>query len=167
MGRPIIHKKISGIYQIQSKIKPERIYIGGAVNIQKRWWSHLSTLRNNKHENSKLQNHFNKYGESDLQFSILLGCEKEDLIRVEQYFLDSYNPFFNILKIACLSTGHTSYWKGKKTGRVSSTVFKKGHIPSMKGKHFEFKKRKPMPEKQKEKIRQKMMGKKNALKKVS
>jgi hypothetical protein len=39
--------KISGIYKIQSKIKPERIYIGSAVNLQKRkrrtemvkkWW---------------------------------------------------------------------------------------------------------------------------------
>lgn len=30
---------ISGIYQIQSKCKPKRIYIGSGVNIQRRWWT--------------------------------------------------------------------------------------------------------------------------------
>ena len=75
--------KLPGIYQIQSKIKPQRIYIGSAINIQKRWWMHLFDLRKNKHSSSKLQRHYDKYGESDLQFSILLGCEKENLIKVE------------------------------------------------------------------------------------
>ncbi len=28
---------ISGVYKIQSKIKPERIYIGSSVNINSRW----------------------------------------------------------------------------------------------------------------------------------
>ena len=70
--------KVSGIYKIQSIIKPERIYIGSAVNICDRWRCHLKDLKNGNHGNGKLQNHFNKYGEIDLQFSILLGCEKQD-----------------------------------------------------------------------------------------
>jgi group I intron endonuclease len=61
---------------------------------------HLSRLRRNKHSNYKLQNHFNKYGESDLQFSVLLGCPREDLIKIEQYFIDSYKPHFNIALFA-------------------------------------------------------------------
>jgi len=92
--------KISGIYKIQSKIKPERIYIGSAVYVKNRWNLHLSDLRKNKHHSIKLQRHFNKYGEVDLQFSILLGCEKEDLLKIEQYFIDSYKPYFNNCKIA-------------------------------------------------------------------
>lgn len=92
--------KLLGIYQIQSKIKSERIYIGSAVNISQRWWKHLSDLKLNKHCNLKLQRHYNKYGESDLQFSILLGCNKEDLIRVEQFFIDVYDPWFNECKLA-------------------------------------------------------------------
>lgn len=92
---------ISGIYKIQSIIKPSRIYIGSSKNINKRWRSHLLKLRRNCHHSRKLQRHFNKYGESDLQFSILLGCKKDDLIKTEQYFLDSYNPYFNSAKIAC------------------------------------------------------------------
>lgn len=98
--------KITGIYQIQSKIKPERIYIGSSINIKNRWGHHLTELRRNDHENNRLQNHFNKYGEVDLQFSILLNCEIEDLIKIEQYFIDSHNPFFNICKIAGSTRGY-------------------------------------------------------------
>jgi len=92
--------KISGIYKIQSVIKPERIYIGSFINIDQRWGLHLKDLRKNKHHSPKLQNHYNKYGESDFNFSILLGCDISDLIKTEQYFLDSYNPYFNISKNA-------------------------------------------------------------------
>jgi group I intron endonuclease len=96
--------KISGIYQIQSKIKSERIYIGSAIDIMQRWNVHLCDLKHNRH-NPKLQRHFNKYGESDLVFSILLGCAKEYLIANEQFFIDSYKPYFNICPIAGSSLG--------------------------------------------------------------
>jgi group I intron endonuclease len=98
--------KQSGIYQIQSKVKPDRIYIGSAVDISKRWREHLNQLRVKKHHNSKLQRHYNKYGQSDLQFSILLFCDKKELIRNEQYFIDNYKPYFNILKIAYSALGY-------------------------------------------------------------
>ncbi len=98
-------KKISGIYKIQSKIKPEKFYIGSAVDIPQRWRQHKSDLNLNIHKNKKLQNHFNKYSESDLLFTILLGCNKEDLIKHEQYFIDALNPWFNICQIAGSSLG--------------------------------------------------------------
>jgi group I intron endonuclease len=87
--------KIIGIYQIQSKKKPDRIYIGSSISIAKRWNLHLEHLHKNIHYNKKLQRHFNKYGESDLIFSILLGCDKDSLINIEQFFIDSYKPYFN------------------------------------------------------------------------
>jgi len=127
--------KISGIYKIESKIKPERIYIGSAVNIHKRWILHLSRLRRQKHGNIKLQNHFNKYGEADLQFSILLGCEKEDLIKIEQYFIDSYKPHFNIAYFAGspnlgrkMSDEHKNKISNSLKGKVASN---KGISPSL------------------------------------
>jgi group I intron endonuclease len=87
---------MSGIYKIQSKLKPKRIYIGSAVRIPARWWHHKFQLKNNKHANRKLQNHYNKYGLSDLEFSILTSCDKEELIEKEQFFIDAYKPYFNI-----------------------------------------------------------------------
>lgn len=96
---------MSGVYKIQSVIKSSRFYIGSSVNITRRWKHHISRLKLNKHENNKLQRHFNKYGESDLQFSILIECDRKDLIRNEQYFIDKLNPYFNILKIAYSALG--------------------------------------------------------------
>lgn len=98
--------KLSGIYKIESKIKPEKIYIGSAVNIADRWRCHLKELRKNTHHNPKLQCHFNKYGESDFTFSILLGCDKEYLIVNEQFFIDSYKPWFNCRPLANSSLGY-------------------------------------------------------------
>ena len=86
---------IKGIYQIQSRIKPSRIYIGSAVNITKRWAQHLERLRKRIHHSRKLQRHYNKYGESDLMFSMVLTCDREHLIEHEQYFLDTLKPYFN------------------------------------------------------------------------
>jgi len=86
---------ISGIYKIQSKHNRERCYIGSAINITRRWMEHLTSLKANKHYSKKLQNHYNKYGKNDLVFSILIGCDKQDLISTEQFFIDSYKPFFN------------------------------------------------------------------------
>jgi len=85
-----------GIYQIGSKIKPKRLYIGGSLHIKKRWRQHLVLLRKNKHHSIKLQRHYNKYGESDLIFSLLLTCECDELQEKEQFFLDSFKPWFNI-----------------------------------------------------------------------
>lgn len=116
--------KISGIYKIQSKIKPERIYIGSAINIGKRWVMHLSHLRRNIHHSKKLQRHFNKYGEVDFDFVILLGCDKEDLIKTEQYFIDSYKPYFNNCQFAY-----------SKLGQKASDETKKKISESNKGKH--------------------------------
>lgn len=118
--------KISGIYQIQSKRKPQRCYIGSAVDIKNRWNGHLSCLRKNNHHSQKLQRHFNKYGEADLQFSVLLGCEKEYLIANEQFFIDSYKPWFNNAPLAgnCLGIKHTEEQKKAKSKR------QKGHFVS-------------------------------------
>ena len=91
---------MTAIYQIQSNLKPERIYIGSAIDTQKRWQSHLSNLKLNKHHSAKLQSHYNKYGEGDLLFRVLIECDTENLIATEQSFIDLYNPWFNMCPIA-------------------------------------------------------------------
>jgi len=78
---------MTGIYQIQSKCKPERIYIGSAVSIKSRKNCHLWELAKQRHKNKKLQRHYNKYGRNDLEFTVLTGCNKEELIKTEQFFI--------------------------------------------------------------------------------
>jgi group I intron endonuclease len=117
------------------------------VNINARKLQHLSDLRKNIHNSIKLQNHFNKYGESDLQFSILLCCEKEDLVKIEQYFIDSYKPFFNCSPTAgnCLGIKHS------KETREKLSKLRKGEKNNFYGRHH--------TEESKEKIRKNRIGK--------
>jgi hypothetical protein len=56
----IFNMEFSAIYKIQSKIKPERIYIGSSGNITDRWYNHMTELKGNRHSNNKLQNHIPK-----------------------------------------------------------------------------------------------------------
>jgi group I intron endonuclease len=93
-------QKICGIYKIKSNIN-NNFYIGSAIDFNKRSKEHINRLKNNKHENPRLQNHVNKYGITDLQFSILeVVMFKEDLIKREQFYINLLNPEFNICKIA-------------------------------------------------------------------
>jgi group I intron endonuclease len=148
----------SGIYKIESKYNPDHIYIGSAVNIKTRWNVHLHLLRNNKHANKKLQNHFNKYSESDLVFIIIEPCFPEFLTIREQYYIDTLNPYFNILSIAgswlnyhhtkesrekmCISQKGNKNGLGKKRSdetkrKQSETMLKNGYVPpSRKGMKF-------------------------------
>ena len=153
--------KTSGIYKIQSTIKPERIYVGSAVNLYNRWRCHKSLLNLNKHTCKKLQNHFNKYGESDLEYSVIICCEKNDLIKHEQFFIDSLNPYFNIAKIAGstmglkwkLSPQRVAQLRQSASGRVVSEETRQKMSIAKKGKPSHFKGKKTTEEaKEKQRI---------------
>ena len=138
--------KISGIYKIQSRKKPERIYIGSSADIFDRWGRHLFDLSHNEHHSKKLQRHYNKHGRADLEFSVLLGCDKEDLIQTEQYFLDVYKPYFNSSYMAYSCKGYKHTEEARKN--MSAGQKKRGKHPpehnlkmsiAMKGKYLGYK----------------------------
>jgi group I intron endonuclease len=141
--------RISGIYKIQSLIKPERCYIGSAVNIYIRWKSHLCYLRSGKHHCKKLQNHYNKNGKNDLVFSVIIGCDKNDLLSTEQFFLDSESPYFNTCKIA----GNTLGIKATEETRKKLSIASRGN----KGRRGV-----SLTEEHKQKIRESQMGDNNS-----
>jgi group I intron endonuclease len=118
---------MTGIYKIESRIRPDRLYIGSAIDIKQRWYGHKGNLRNNKHHSKRLQNHYNKYGIDDLVFSIIMECNKDHLLYLEQEFINNLNPWFNLCKIA-------GSCKGIKRGKFSAK-----HIENLsrshKGKH--------------------------------
>jgi group I intron endonuclease len=95
------------IYIIKSIIT-DRIYVGSAVNYNKRFKQHCYNLFKNKHCNIKIQNHFNKYGKEDLIYEVIEFVElKENLINREQHYIDTLRPFFNI----CQKAGNTLGYK--------------------------------------------------------
>lgn len=88
--------RVIGIYKIASLSHPDRCYIGSSSHLSARWSGHRKNLQRNKHHNNKLQNHYNKYGKDDLEFSIIKLCEIDKLIEREQYYIDLFLPKFNI-----------------------------------------------------------------------
>lgn len=85
----------SGIYMIVNTINGNK-YIGSSKNIYQRLLTHRSYLRHDKHYNKYLQNAWNKYGETNFDYSIIEFCSEEDRINREQYYVDTLKPEYNI-----------------------------------------------------------------------
>jgi len=142
-------EKRVGVYKIQSKIKPTRIYVGSSVDLNRRRTLHKSDLRRHKHRNNKMQNHVNKYGIDDLEFSIIEEfsfISKKHLLAREQYYLDLLNPWFNISPRADSQLGvkrsaesrkrYSNAVKGRKASletRKKQSDAKKGLTPWNRG----------------------------------
>jgi group I intron endonuclease len=82
-----------GIYSITSP--SGKCYIGSSVNIESRWQQHRWHLRHGAHHAFKLQHAYKKYGLTALEFCIIEVCSKENIVFVEQQYLDTYKPKYN------------------------------------------------------------------------
>jgi group I intron endonuclease len=84
----------SGIYIIINH-NNNKIYVGRAVNLDKREREHFGSLENGKHFSRHLQRSFNYYEGKNFEFKILEYCEKEEIRSREAYYIyyyQSYNP---------------------------------------------------------------------------
>ena len=79
-----------GIYMIENRING-KLYIGQTNNLSRRHKRHFSDLRANIHPNPHLQHSFNKYGEENFNFKIILCCEEDDLTYFEDFFIKFFN----------------------------------------------------------------------------
>lgn len=121
--------KISVIYKITS-ITNDKFYVGSAVNFSRRANKHRTLLKNNKHDNPKMQAHVNKYGLDDLVFSILETVDDPQIIiQREQFYIDSLNPDFNL----CLVAGNCLGKKHSEATRLKMSLAKKGKKPNNYG----------------------------------
>ena len=119
----------SGIYTITCRANG-KFYVGSAVNIQKRWQTHRSHLKMNRHVNKHLQNAWNKYGEKTFKFSVVEQTLPEKLIEAEQRWIDAVSPdvLFNICLVAGSLLGHKCSEETRQkiskanAGRVLSTA---------------------------------------------
>jgi group I intron endonuclease len=85
-------ENVAYIYSIENKVNGN-CYIGSTVNYKSRWRDHKTTLRHGRHHSFILQKAWNKYGEENFEFKLLLICEKKDKIDYENCCmkLQSYN----------------------------------------------------------------------------
>ena len=162
----------SGIYKIEN-LKTNKVYIGSAVNVTKRFRCHISTLRSGKHRNDKLQKSFNKHGDDCFEFKVLIECEVKDLLMYEQKLIDLYDAVTNGYNI-CPTAGsfigrkHSEETKAKMRKAWEARRLKPLKPPSEEAKRKISeskigKKRKPFTEEAKRNMSLSRVGNKNRL----
>ncbi len=106
--RPLILKQLnnkSGIYCWYSKLTG-KMYVGSAVNLRARTndYYQASYVEDRKH--LPIIRAMEKYGRDNFSLIILEYTNKENLIRSEQYWIDSITPSYNILTVAGSWSNH-------------------------------------------------------------
>lgn len=97
----------SGVYLIRNKFDSKE-YVGSTNNLLRREREHFSDLRCNSHPNPILQNSYNKYGLENFEFIILKETSLEEARKLEQEYINTKNPVFNISQ----EVGLPNYPKG-------------------------------------------------------
>jgi group I intron endonuclease len=124
----------------------------------------VGRLRNNKHKNQHLQFAYNKYGEENFEFKVILYCEKFELLRYEQELINRLNPHYNICKFVKSKLG----WKTppEVIEKIRCSQIGKKRRPHTQEEKLKFslalkgRKRPPFTEEWKNKIRIANIGKK-------
>ncbi len=151
---PFYHEDIpatSGIYRITCVVTG-KIYVGSAVNLYQRRYTHFSHLQRNEHHNPKLLAAWNKYGSDAFTFEVLELVLPMSLTAREQYWFNKLKPFgkkgFNLDRVA-----------GSRFGRVVSQASREKSRATQLGRPSTRIGWKPTPE-QVERQRQAMLGRK-------
>jgi group I intron endonuclease len=94
--------KTCGVYGIR-KVATNKFYVGGSVDIKRRWATHKKELTSKVHAGTKLLRAWNKYGADSWEWVVLEECSAALLLQREQYWidkLDAYKTGYNSLPFA-------------------------------------------------------------------
>lgn len=132
----------SGIYKL-TNLSNGKIYVGSYEDIKKRWNAHRSSVRSSVRSGVTLISRaLLKYRENNFEWEILEECSSHILLKREQFYLDTLQPFgnrgYNLARVAgntkgipCLentkkkiSQANKGKFIGKKSVRAKPTVFR-------------------------------------------
>lgn len=117
------NKGKSGIYMLTNKVT-KNIYIGLSTDLSKRFKNYFSLSYLKSKTNLIINRALIKYKYSNFSLTILEYCDKSNLKIREQFYIDKFNPQYNILKGAgnSLNSKHLKKIKiknNKSLNRVS------------------------------------------------
>ena len=130
---------------LKKNIVNNKVYVGSAVNIDKRWKEHKYSLNKGKHHSCHFQSAWYKYGEQNFTFDIIEEVSNpEHLLAYEQVYLDYYKSYekdrgYNICKVAgsFLGMKHSEETKQKigeaSKGKINSEETRKKMSEAKKG----------------------------------
>jgi group I intron endonuclease len=124
------NKGKSGIYRWTNNTNGKS-YIGSAVNLAIRIFQYYNLDFISKY-NMTVYKAIIKYGYSCFTLEILEYCEPNDCIKREQYYLDIFQPEYNILRTAGSSLGHKH--SEETRAKISANLLGKTHSDETKGK---------------------------------
>lgn len=101
----------SGAY-VSSTFNPP-IYIGSSYDLKDRIYTHTELLRRGQHVNNPFQHSWDRHPEEFIWF-LLESCEENNLLSVEQLFLDEFRPFCDEFKGFNIAHYSSSPMKGRK-----------------------------------------------------
>lgn len=111
---------IMGIYKITC-LENNKVYIGQSKNTTKRLLEHRRLLKSDNHYNKHLQKSWNKYGEDNFTFEIIVEVFlKSDLDKLEQFYIDKYKSLDNIYGYNKREAGYS----GKHIEEIKSKMSK-------------------------------------------
>lgn len=101
------NKNKSGIYKWENKLSGD-FYIGSAIKLNKRLSQYYreSFITHPSRGKSMICYALVKYSYINFSLSILEYCDQDKILEREQYYLDLWNPTYNILKYAYSSEGY-------------------------------------------------------------
>lgn len=127
---------IPGIYILRN-LNNGRLYVGSSINLSKREREHFRALIRGAHKNPYLQADFNKCGSDAFKFEIVSERPNEELLEVEQLFLnclfDRQNNCYNISPTA----GNTLGKKHKNSTKEKISQKARGNQRWLGKKHNE------------------------------
>ncbi len=84
-----------GVYEIVNLHNGKR-YVGSSKDLKAREYRHFSGSQSNPH----MQYAMKKYGKDKFVFKVLEYVREDDLLKVEQFYIDALNPEYNICRVA-------------------------------------------------------------------
>lgn len=98
------NREKSGIYRWVNNINGNT-YVGSSINFRVRFYTYYS-LGSLVKSNRPIDRALLKHGFSNFSLEILEFCEREELLKREQYYLDNLKPQYNIVETAGSTLGY-------------------------------------------------------------